>query len=59
MMWVIAIALGRGGNKQSSNWVANLRLRHKETWVGLATTSTCGMGEAWFMDWVNHGAAKD
>jgi hypothetical protein len=37
MMWFIIIAFGKGDNKQFSNWVANLRLRHKEILVGLAT----------------------
>jgi hypothetical protein len=37
MMWFITIASRKGGNKQFSNWVANLRLRHKEILVGLVT----------------------
>jgi hypothetical protein len=47
MMWFFTIALRRGGNKQPLNWVANLRLRHKEIWVSLAAMRRMvyGMGK--------------
>jgi hypothetical protein len=32
------------------NWIANLGLRHKETWVGWLTTSTLGIGEGWLKE---------
>jgi hypothetical protein len=37
MMWFITIAFEKGGNKQFFNWVVDLRLRHKEISMGLAT----------------------
>jgi hypothetical protein len=54
MMWFITIASIRGGNKQASKWVANLRLKHKETWVGSITTSIWEMGKRWFIEWASH-----
>ncbi len=54
MMCFITIASGWRGNKQASNWVANLGLKHKETWVGSTTTSLWEMGKKWFMKWASH-----
>jgi hypothetical protein len=36
-MWFIIFASMKGGNKQFSNWVGNLKLRHTKKLVCLAT----------------------
>jgi hypothetical protein len=59
MMWFITIAFEKGGNKKFSNWVANLRLRHKEILVGLTTILLKGMGEGWFREWGSRMTTKD
>jgi hypothetical protein len=49
-MWFITKASKRGGNKQPSNWITNLGLRHKETWVRWLTTSPLGIGKIWLKE---------
>jgi len=44
-MCFITKASKRGGNKQPSNWITNLGLRHKETWVGWLTNFSLGIGK--------------
>jgi hypothetical protein len=50
MMWFITKTSRIGGNKQLYNWIANLGLGHKETWVGWLTTSTLGIGKGWLKE---------
>jgi len=49
-MWFITKESERGGNKQHSNWITNLKLRLKESWVGWLTTSPLGIGKRWLKE---------
>jgi hypothetical protein len=53
-MWFITKASKGESNKKPSNWITNLGLRHKKTWVGWLTTSPLGIGKRWLKEQANN-----